>query len=604
MAENTITPEMARQELARRELAKRVSNGRQDSGFTGIGQDIVGSLTTAPQAGMEFLKSIPETAKGAYQYGKEQPWYQTAKQLPLAVGEDIAGLLSLPQSGARYLARKFAPESRITKALQQTPTPFEFLQQEEEQFGLSPKNEQEQAMRSLMSLVAGGKGLSKLPGAKSRIGAITAEEAGRGEDPLHAALLSLAGESVIPGARKTADVVQKTGQAAKTLASKAQPVARETLKNIPEITGSVASSALESMADLASKAHIPGAQPTLGALGAYIKYISKDPEKFAQQRLFKDITPELLPLINERLEAANRLGLEFLTPAEATLSPFEAAKQGEIGKTSTGSRLLFEKGRERSQSEQSAIENLQQKIYDPKDLAPEKKAAYDEAMAATVPDEFIAKWKEDPVVEAALKQLEKKPTYKRAVKNIPENSFEYWNIVKRIIADFEKEEAGGMKKFSSDEATKTRNEMVAEMDKIQPEYKTARKIAEREFTRRDIENFFDKRNMTGNEFAKFMKSKKQFNKLLDKLEPYPEAQQALKDMKLLFGDLIPSDPSIRTAAQMKKTSMWDSRNKLDAFKRDLDERFGKKHDVAAVNLMTDPKWIEYLVKYLEEHKKS
>jgi hypothetical protein len=403
-----------------------------------------------------------------------------------------------------------------------------------------------------------------------------------------------------PGGYTTISNIPK---AAYNVAKAAPQAATNFVKNIPEMAGTAASTGLDTLAGLGATAKIPMLPSLTEALSDYIKYKSIKPETHAQRKLFSDIESKHLPEIKERQEAAQRLGLSYLTPAESTLSPFEAAKQGTIGRTNAGSKLLLEKGRGRSESEEEALNTLQRNIYDPKELAPEKKAAYEKAMSASVPDDFLTKWKQDPIVGDAISQLKSDPTYKRAVRGVPENSFEYWNIVKRVIADMEKEKAKGMKKFSSDQATNARNEMVAEMDKIQPEYKVARKIAEREFTRKDIEDFFDKRNMTGNEFSKFMKSKKDFEKLLDKLEPYPEAQQNLKDMKLLFGDLIPSDPSIRTAAALEKTSMSSARNKVDALKRSLDQKYGQAHDVALVNLMTNPEWVSLLEKSLKKKGK-
>jgi hypothetical protein len=519
----------------------------------------------------------------------------------VGITKSALGALSAPQMLVRYLAKKFPEFGKriegtggVDSPSYKSPTFLEHFQNMLKETGMQPQTKEEQAMQDVGSLFGIGKGLGSIGSKAGRVGTLAAEEGGRGADPLQAALMGAGGEFA---ASKLPQVPEQASNLGSSLVEGIKSIP-EIAGEIPEKAGLITGGALESVADLASKAHIPGAQPTLGALASYIKHISVSPEKAAQRKLFADITPELLPLINERLNAAQRLNLSYLTPAEATLSPFEAAKQGIIGKTSEGSRKLFEKGRERSESEQKAIETLQDNIYDPEKLAPEKKAQYEKAMSASVPPEFIEKWSADPVVGKAIKQIGSQAEYKRAARNMSPDSFEYWNLVKRVVGDLETEDPKGTRKTKSDEATKARKEMVAEMDEIQPEYAIARKIAEREFTRKEIEDFFDKRNMSGNEFQKFIKSKKQYNKLMDKLEPYPEAQQNLKDMQLLFGDLIPSDPSIRTAAQMKKTSMWDARNKLDALKQDLDERYGKKHDVAAVNLMTDPRWIDMLVEYL------
>ncbi len=566
-------------------------------GLEGIGEDVTSSLKTALPAFGEMLQSIPGGIENIAKYATTTNPVSTLANLGAGGTESAAALLSSPQMLTRYLASKFpALGKRMEESMSsrgkgsfKEPTLYESLSNFEKERGLAPQSEEEASVRNAGGLLFGGGLLKNLPGMLSRTGAITAQQAGQGGDPIHAAILGMTGEML-----------------AKAPISKAKNIPEATMnvvKNPLEAAGNVTSSALDTLSGLGSAAHIPLVPSLTEALSDYIKFKSVKPETLAQRKLFGDITPSHLQQITERLDAAKRLGLSYLTPAEATLSPFEAGKQGKIGRTSTGSKLLFEKGRRRSQSEEEAINKLQENIYDPDQLEPEKQAAYEKAMSASLPDEFLEKWKSDPVVEHAISQLNSKPTYRRAIQNIPDTSFQYWNIVKRVIADMEKEEAVGMKKFSSDQATKVRNEMVSEMDKIQPEYKVARKIAEREFTRQDIEKFFDKRNMSGNEFDKFLKSKKDFKKLLDKLEPYPEAQQNLKDMKLLFGDLIPNDMSIRSAAGLERTSMTSARNKVDAMRRYLDEKYGKEHDVAAVNLMTDPEWAKALTEYMKKKGK-
>ena len=418
-------------------------------------------------------------------------------------------------------------------------------------------------------------------------------------------------QSIIPGMNITLgglDFIPNTIKKIPAAADKAMEIAKgipeatsNAVKNIPEIAGTTVSTGLDTLAGLTSK--IPVLPGLTEALSDYIKYKSVKPETVAERKLFGDIESKHIPQINERLEAAHRLGLSFLTPGEAMLSPFQAAKEANIGKTSSGAKLLYEKGKERVGTEGQAINTLLDTIYDKKQLSAEKNAAYEHTMRQYLPDDFIAKWKQNPIVDWAIKQMESKPTYKSELKNVPQNSFEYWNIVKRIIGDLEKGEAKGMQGFSSNAATKVRNNMVDEMDVIEPRYEQARNIAEREFTRKDLEEVFDKKTMTLNNFWSFLKSEKAFNKVMRKLEPFPEAQQILKDIRLLSNELIPFDESIRTSYKLEKTGMSKDRNKVDALRRYLDEKYGKEHDVASVNLMTNPNWPTILSEYLKKKGK-
>lgn len=609
-----------------KKMAAEASQKQEETkGFSGIGQDIASSLESAPQALAEMVTSIPGAAKNVGRYALTTNPVSTVGNAMTGAVESTAGLLSAPQMLTRYLSQKFP---NLGRKLEQSaasgvggspndPTLYEGLMNFERAHGLAPQSEEEASVRGAGGLLLGGKVLTKLPSMLARTGAVTAEQAGRGGDPVHAAILGITGDLVAKAPwKKAADLPQATWKKATELPQ----VAANTIKNLPEIAGTAASTGLDTMAGLGSAAHIPAVPSLMETLSDYIKYKSIKPETLAQRKLFKDIEPEDMPQINERMEAAKRLGLGYLTPAEATLSPYEAAKQGTIGRTSSGSKLLFQKGMQRTASEGTAINNLLDTIYNEKELEPQKKAAYDETMKASVPQEFIQEYKNDPVIEEAIKKLHNDPAYRKSLgiekpksgeEINPLDSFEYWDHVKRVLGDMEEanDSGQGRQPFKKSVIAKTRRDMVADMDAIKPEYEVARGIAERQFTRKKLEDVFDKKSMTINNFKSILGSKKSFNDVMNKLKAYPDAQQMLNDMKLLFGDtglgnLIPNDMSIRSATALKRTSMSEPRNKLDAMKQALDEKYGKEHDVATINLMTDPDWLSRLSAYIQNQKGS
>ena len=189
-------------------------------------------------------------------------------------------------------------------------------------------------------------------------------------------------QSIIPGMNITLgglDFIPNTIKKIPAAADKAMEIAKgipeatsNAVKNIPEIAGTTVSTGLDTLAGLTSK--IPVLPGLTEALSDYIKYKSVKPETVAERKLFGDIESKHIPQINERLEAAHRLGLSFLTPGEAMLSPFQAAKEANIGKTSSGAKLLYEKGKERVGTEGQAINTLLDTIYDKKQLSAEKNA--------------------------------------------------------------------------------------------------------------------------------------------------------------------------------------------------------------------------------------
>jgi hypothetical protein len=631
-------------------------------GFAGIGKDVSKSLQTAIPEITKMLFSIPGGINNVGDYATTTNPVSTMANLGAGGVESGAALLSSPQVFARYLAQKFP---KVGEAMQRgampnsqginEPTFFEKLNNFERQHGLMPQSEEEKSVRNAGGLLFGGGALKNFPNMLSRTGAITAEQTGRGGDPIHAAIMGVLGDYLgnkiagkvkkIPAAINRAagaetpppggasggaepygidwnvnlpesvSWMKNIPQAALNVASEVPQVAKNALRKIPEVAGNTLGSALETAADYGSKIPMAGEilQPTVGALASYLKHKSVPPEEFAKRKLFGDIESNDLPAMQERMDAANRLGLSYLTPAELLQSPFEAAKQGTIGRTPKGSKLIYEKGSERTASEGQAITSLLDSIYDEGILNPERQAAYDETMNGRVPHEFIAKHSKRPVIQEAMDKIQKNSSYRQMMEDelavpldkVNPKIFSYWDIVKRVLGDMEesKKDKMGRATTESSQIGKTRREMVREMDEIKPEYETARNISERMFTRRKLQDFFDKKPMTGNNLHKYLSSTKNWEELQHKLREFPEALQKLNDLHLLSRDLIPNDMSVRSAAGLERTGMSSARNKLDALKRELDNKYGQEHDVASVELLTNPDLMSVLQEYLTKKGK-
>lgn len=592
------------------------SQNPSDAGFSGVGQDLTKSFFSAPEALGTMVSSIPEGASNVASLVSSpgsglQGLYHALDTAGVGAVEGTVGGLSFPQIFARYLSNKFPAVSKRLKESSQAfggdydpkdKTLYEHLMDFEKSHGLQAKNEKEQTARNLGSALSVGVPLSKIRGLLGEAGTLGAYAAGSGGDPIHGALLGSLGKVVGATARKVIpkNPVESIINAPKKIAK----AVKDTPVTAKEVVGKAVGESLEAIGDLGDKVGMPMAKRTLSAAGSYTKNKSIDPEAQATRVLFGDIKEKDLPKMKERADAMKRLGLSYGTIAEYLNSPYEGAKQGNIGNTSGGSKLLMEKGSQRIESEENSINNLLNEIHDPKKLNPEKTRRYTEAMNQNVPDEFIQKHQNRPVIAAAIKELHSKPAFRQELGNIPDNTFGYWNMVKRVMGAQEGRLEGSVKPGTKDtEAAvigKTRREMVSDMDKIHPGYKIARSISEREHTRNDIEKFFNKRQKTGNEFHNYLKDKNKYNKLVNKLSAFPKAQAILKDMKMVFGDLIPETMSIRTAKKLAKTSMDKARNPLDAKKLDFENRFGQDHDIATVNLMTNPNLMNILIKHIKE----
>lgn len=622
------------------------------NGFAGIADDIMKSARTAPDALLDTITGLAKSAKGAGKYALTTNPVSTFANLGVGGVEGGAALISSPQMMMRYIAEKF-PElakdngtlaSHYLKNAKQH-TDYENLMRFEQEHGLAPQSEDERGVRDIGGLIFGGKGLTKIPSRTGRIAALSAQQAGAGGDPLHAAMLGMIGEMVgsrikgkvqndanapaqpsaqpftppsavtsasfnqpiIPGMNVTLGgfgVIPEAVKAIPDALEKTKEGAKNLSKNAKEIAYKGTAKGVEALGKGASYIPVAGQylHPASEILSSYLNYKSISPETYAIRKVLGGLRPEDLPMIEEMMKAKRGLPLSFLTPGEASQSPKQAAREANLGRTEKGSQLLLDRAKARTGTQAESIYQLEDQIYDPDKLEPKKQAAYNATLDQTLPPEFLSKWNNDLVVQDAIKLLNSKGTYKKAVKDVPVNSFRYWNYVKRAIADMEKGDAKNLQKFSSDEATKTRNQMVEEMDFIEPEYANARKIAEREFIKDEITNALDKKEYTINNLKELFKSKKRYNKLVDRLSPYPEALETLQNLKKLSGNLLELDDSIRKAYVQERTGMAKDRNQLDALKRALDQRYGEEYDVKAVDLMTSD-WLPILRKELAKKGK-
>lgn len=305
----------------------------------------------------------------------------------------------------------------------------------------------------------------------------------------------------------------------------------------------------------------------------------------------------------EALDAAKRLGLTYITPAEASANPFTGGIQGNIGKSEKGAQLLYERGKVRSQSEEKAIENLFGNIF-PKSLEPKINALYKSAESIKIPKEELEKLKDNEIFKSALSRVRKEPVYKERLKGIPENSIQYLNQVKEAMDDM-------IEKAPRKEAAiirETKNKMLETLDTVSPAYKEGRQLAERGIVRREIEDLFNKKDETGtNLFKTLLSNKRDYRELqdrfrrLEKTASTPEqmqsmknAQQQLEDMQLIFGRLI-NIPTAKTAEALSRSSMSKGRAPFDeAIRRFKEILSGGKYDKAAVELITNPKWADEL----------
>lgn len=314
------------------------------------------------------------------------------------------------------------------------------------------------------------------------------------------------------------------------------------------------------------------------------------------------------PLAKKKLAAAKRLGLDYLTPAEAGESQIAATRQGALGKTEEGEYLLHGKIKGREESERRAIEKTLNNIYSPGRMDKQVEQAYKNINEVNLPQEFPLQYKDNEIIKEAKNMVETTPAYKESLKSLmPKNvklepgktdpqatSLVYWDHVKRALDDMvNKAERAG----NNNEAriiSNTRAKMRDQMDASYPEYAQARSLYERKMVRRGLEKVFDRKEINGTNFYQALASQQKFDEVIGHLKNAPEAVQNLKDMRLVFKQLLGSR-TIKTAKGKEEYGMNQMRNGPAFLESLLEHVFTKGgNDKAAINFITSKDWQKQL----------
>jgi hypothetical protein len=224
---------------------------------------------------------------------------------------------------------------------------------------------------------------------------------------------------------------------------------------------------------------------------------------------------------------------------------------------------------------------------------------------------------ENPVIDDALKRINKDSAYKLELKNVEPNTIGHLDLVKKVLGDMEEQKGSSSASaapFAKTIIANQRRNLVDAMDDVAPTYKEARALSERKKARENISKVFDKKEISAPNFYKAIQSDKEYNNLLfhlrnvepSEVEGEPSGgQKKLMAMKLLFNDLAPV-PSVRTAAHLARTGMLDNRSSTKDYKRIFEDMFSNgKVDAERINAITDPNWQKAAkIRFLEKANKS
>jgi len=302
----------------------------------------------------------------------------------------------------------------------------------------------------------------------------------------------------------------------------------------------------------------------------------------------------------------------------------------------------------------TAGEIIQEQVQNRKKLS---HPVYKKAKKDTITNKTIDNLMNDEVILDAAQKVVKDAPYREAIKNVNKNSVEYWDLVKKRI-DGEIERAGGdLEKIRLLNISKAK--LTTELDKASPKYAKARQLFGSEsevleelrhsnlgklsrlkdtqlknvsqilFDPREIDPttlntvrsrllkqnkkvYYDAlaqnmrskmdtiaRSATNRDAPAFYKAILQTDKVYDSyraaLKHNPKALRRLEAMKEAFADLG-GDFTPKTAAGLEKTGMTNPRDLIKGLTLKLIK--GGKYDEAAVEFITNPKWIDTADKIL------
>lgn len=294
-----------------------------------------------------------------------------------------------------------------------------------------------------------------------------------------------------------------------------------------------------------------------------------------------------------RLEASSRLGLDYITPAEATGNPLVAALEGRMGRTPEGARYLLAQSNNRLNSERKAIDNLLSTIETPSQKG-QQQLLYQVSQTQQVPLKILQDLRNNSIFAQAEKNVKSDPIYKTELKGVTENSVKYLDTVKKHLSDMAEKETDPLTRKMTNRG-RLINEQVKkitkELDDVSSEYKEARNLAELGKTREKLEKgIADETEIRGSDFyKKFLANRHKYKQLMYSLRNVPEAKRQVRDMKLAFKDLT-NPTSVRTSKGMAEKSTSSKRVMSEVIKDYFHKMQGGHYDMEALKLITDPNW--------------
>lgn len=338
--------------------------------------------------------------------------------------------------------------------------------------------------------------------------------------------------------------------------------------------------------------HMYGA-PGYGAMGGLVApqllemFSGKGENALAEDALTGLESPQARRETMRSVAANRRLGTT-LTPGQASGNYVIAGKEGALKRSEQGAQEGIQQEQKQLRQQRNALNNMLENIYKP---TPQNEARitqlYNKANQKSINPDVVEKLKDNPIMASAIKTVKSDPAFS----NIPENNYEFLAEVDRQL--FRDQQAALKNRPNSAHAVgNVKTSFNNFLKQINPDYEAATQAAQPKMVRQKIENRFNKleEEMTGKNFYnKFLNTRKSYQDILQDTKNFPEAQEAIKDMRRGWKHLS----NIKTPSQAEsqaKTGLSQARSTMTAIMEAMQRYAGAKNDVKALKYIYHPEW--------------
>ncbi len=291
--------------------------------------------------------------------------------------------------------------------------------------------------------------------------------------------------------------------------------------------------------------------------------------------------------VSNAVEANRRLGTP-ITPAQASGNYVTGGNEGQLKRTPQGAQVGYELEEQQKEAQSNAINKMLDNIYKP--TAENKQIEsdlYAKANRTSIKPDVLKLMRQNPVIDSAFKTVGSVPAFK----NVPETNYAYLAEVDRQLQR-DLEAAEGNKPNQAYAISQVKQAFNKTLKNINPDYAAATQAAQPRMIRESMERRFNKNaeDYTGKNFYnKFLNTKASTEDILKQTQKFPEAQQAIKDMRAGWKHLS----NIKTVSQgeaQAKTGISDFRDHAKMIMNYIKKATGAKNDIEGLRYIYSNDW--------------